>query len=107
MTCAEAETFHWIGELLAKMSPMLRQAFTMTYYDELSVEEAAALLGVTAGTFKSRVFRARQQLIQKTRRSLVTPIRSATQKLISAGSNEYLSAFARSSEMPSPEVASR
>jgi RNA polymerase sigma-70 factor (ECF subfamily) len=73
MACAEAETFRWIDKLLAKMSPALRQAFTMAYYDELSIEEAGALLGVTAGTFKARVFRARQHLIREARRSLVAP----------------------------------
>jgi RNA polymerase sigma-70 factor (ECF subfamily) len=40
MVCAEAETFRAIDELLRKMNPVLRQAFTMAYYDEMSVEEA-------------------------------------------------------------------
>jgi RNA polymerase sigma-70 factor (ECF subfamily) len=42
MVCAEAETFRAIDELLRKMNPVLRQAFTMAYYDEMSVEEAGA-----------------------------------------------------------------
>jgi ATP-dependent Clp protease ATP-binding subunit ClpA len=37
------------GEMLAKMKPTLRQAFTMTYYDELSGREACARLGISAG----------------------------------------------------------
>jgi RNA polymerase sigma-70 factor (ECF subfamily) len=72
---AEAETFRSIDQRLRKMSPLLRQAFTMAYYDELSFEEAGAVLGVTSGTFKSRVFRARQHLIRNTQRSLVAPSR--------------------------------
>jgi hypothetical protein len=54
MACAKAEAFRAINELVGKMSPVLRQAFMMVYYDELTIEEAGALLGVTAGTFKSR-----------------------------------------------------
>jgi len=46
MVCAEAETFRAIDELLRKMSPVLRQAFTMAYYDEMSVEEAGARLRI-------------------------------------------------------------
>jgi hypothetical protein len=89
MACAEAETFRTIDELLGKMRPLLRQAFTMAYYDELSVEEAGALLGVTAGTFKSRVFRARQHLIRRTKRSLVAPIRCAAHAPFSSGSSSF------------------
>lgn len=60
MACAEAETFRAINELLGGMSPVLRQAFTMAYYEELSAKEASALLGVIPGTFKARRYRARQ-----------------------------------------------
>jgi RNA polymerase sigma-70 factor (ECF subfamily) len=78
MLYAEEETFQSIDALLEKMSPMLRQAFRMTYYDEMSTEEAGALLGVERGTFKSRIFRARQILIQQVQRSRVTPLRGST-----------------------------
>ena len=74
---AEKETFIWIDVLLGKLSPLLRQAFRMTYYDEMSNEEAGAMLGVTAGTFKSRVFRARQDLMTQAQRVFVAPIRNA------------------------------
>ena len=70
MMFAEQETFQRIDVLLGKMSPMLRQAFSMTYYDELSNEEGGALLGVTTGTFKSRVFRARQDLRNRAQREV-------------------------------------
>ncbi len=53
----------------------------MAYYDELSFEEAGAVLGVTTGTFKSRVFRAKQYLIRNTQRSLVAPIRQRSGRL--------------------------
>jgi RNA polymerase sigma-70 factor (ECF subfamily) len=83
MVCAETETFRSIDQLLREMIPVLRQAFTMAYYDELSIEEAGTLLGVTPGTFKSRVFRARQYLVQQTQRSLVAPIGCATPHTVS------------------------
>lgn len=99
MICAEAEMFRHLDELLGKISPTLRQAFSMAYFEEASIEEASALLGVTAGTFKSRVFRARQHLVRRAQRSLVAPIRSATHTLFSAGSGSYAPASARSSGM--------
>ncbi len=77
MVHAERETFQFINGVLAKMTPALRQAFTMTYYDELSGREACALLGVPAGTFKARLFRARRQLLNQAQRDLVAPIRRA------------------------------
>lgn len=86
---AKAETLGLIDELLAKINPVLRQAFTMAYYEELSVAEAGSLLGVTATTFKSRVFRARQQLVRETRRALMAPIRNGTRTRFSAGRNSH------------------
>ena len=105
MACAEAETFRVIDELLRKMSPVLRQAFTMAYYDEMSVEEAGALLGVTAGTFKSRVFRARQHLIRQTQHSRVVPIRCVAHTLFSSNSSSFAASAASRAEIPSSEVA--
>src|SRR5258705_5248094 len=55
MVYEEEETFQLIDLELGRMSPVLRQAFTMTYYDEMSSREASTLLGVSTGTFKSRV----------------------------------------------------
>ena len=75
MIHAERETFECINGILGKMNPVLRQAFTMTYYDELSGPEASAVLGVSAGTFKARLFRARRQLLNRAQRVLEIPIR--------------------------------
>jgi RNA polymerase sigma-70 factor (ECF subfamily) len=105
MACAEAETFRSIDELLQKMSPLLGQAFTMAYYDELSFEEAGAVLGVTAGTFKSRVYRAKQYLIRHTQRSLVAPIRSASHTLFSYGRNSFAIPAAGPAQISPSEVA--
>lgn len=74
MMYAEEETFQLIDVLLGRMSPLLRQAFTMTYYQEMSNDEAGALLGITSGTFKSRLFRARRHLVNHAARSLLAPL---------------------------------
>ena len=78
MVLAERETVQLIDGILGKMKPVLRQAFTMTYFDELSGQEACALLGISSGTFKARLFRARRQLLDRTDRALVAPIHKTT-----------------------------
>lgn len=77
MEYAEQETSQFIDGLLGKMKPVLRQAFTMTYYDELSGREACAILGVSSGTFKARLFRARRHLLNQVQRALASPLRRA------------------------------
>jgi RNA polymerase sigma-70 factor, ECF subfamily len=105
MVCAEGETLQLIDILLGKMSPALRQSFTMTYYDELTSREACALLGVSIGTFKSRVFRARQHLMHLAQRSLVAPIRRAAHSPFSFDKVDLRAFAARPAEIASPEVA--
>lgn len=79
MAYAQEETLKWIDVLLVQMSPELRQAFTMTYYEEISSKDAGALLGVSTGTFKSRLFRARRHLVEEahrfTTRERIPPLR--------------------------------
>jgi RNA polymerase sigma-70 factor (ECF subfamily) len=75
---AKRETFDFINGILGKMKPMLRQAFTMTYFEELSGQEACALLGVSAGTFKARLLRARRELLNQAQRALLAPIHRTT-----------------------------
>jgi RNA polymerase sigma-70 factor (ECF subfamily) len=43
-----------------KLRPALQEAFRMTYYGELSHEEACRILNIPIGTFKARLFRARR-----------------------------------------------
>jgi len=105
MVYAEGETFQLIDVVLGRMSPLLRQAFTMTYYDEMSSREACALLGVSTGTFKSRLFRARRHLMEQAQRSLLAPIRRATQSPFSFGKVDLQALAARSAEISSPEIA--
>lgn len=101
MVNAEAEKMRWIARRLAEMKPPLRQAFTMAYYDELSVKEACALLGVPATTFKARVFHARRLLIRDARRSLRSPFRSASRVRFSAHNTAVAALSAPSSGMSS------
>jgi RNA polymerase sigma-70 factor (ECF subfamily) len=71
---AERETLQVINGILGKMKPALRQAFTMTYYNDLSGAEASAKLRISCGTFKARLFRARQQVLVKTERARISPM---------------------------------
>ena len=105
MACAEGETFQLIDALLGKMSPALRQSFTMTYYDEMTSREACSLLGVSIGTFKSRVFRARRHLVALAQRSLVAPIRIAAHSPFSFDKADFQPLSARPAETSSPEMA--
>jgi RNA polymerase sigma-70 factor (ECF subfamily) len=106
MCHAEGETFQLIDHLLVKMNPILRQAFTMTYYDELSNEDACALLGIRKGTFKSRLSRARQYLMNRAERCLVAPIRGVARPPFSQGKNDFQSFAARAAVIPSHEIRS-
>jgi len=105
MMYAEAETLQLIDVLLGRMSPLLRQAFTMTYYQEMSNEEAGALLGVTAGTFKSRLLRARRHLMNHAARSLLVPIRRAMDSPYPSRKSAFQTLALRSAESLPSETA--
>jgi len=105
MVYAEQETFQLIDILLGRMSPIRRQAFTMTYYQEMSNQEAGAILGVTTATFKSRLLRARRQLMKHTQRSLVAPIRRAMDSSYPSGKSAFQALAVRSAESSSQEIA--
>jgi RNA polymerase sigma-70 factor, ECF subfamily len=51
-----------LGPAIARLSPELRAAMQATVLDGLTCAEAGRLLGVPAGTVKSRCYRARQEL---------------------------------------------
>jgi RNA polymerase sigma-70 factor (ECF subfamily) len=78
MIHAKQETLQLVDGILGKMKPALRKAFTMTYFEELSGPEACAMLGVSIGTFKARLFRAKRQVFDQTQRALVPPIHRKT-----------------------------
>jgi len=103
MVYAERETFQFINAALDKMKPALRQAFTMAYRDEMSGSEACALLGVSSEAFKSRLLRARRQLLNQVRRIRVARIRSKTPAL--AHKNPFQPLAARQPAIGSLEVS--
>jgi RNA polymerase sigma-70 factor (ECF subfamily) len=51
-----------LGPALARLSPELRAVLEATVLDGLSTREASRLLGIPAGTVKSRARRARREL---------------------------------------------
>lgn len=53
-----------IEDALGRLAPDLREALVMVGIVGLSYEEAAVAVGVPEGTVKSRVFRARKQMLE-------------------------------------------
>lgn len=51
-----------IREAVEQLSPKLRTVTMLREYEGLSIEEIADVLGVSFGTVKSRIFRARERL---------------------------------------------
>lgn len=51
-----------VVEAVLALPPKYRAAVHLYYYEELSVEEIAAILGKRPGTIKSRLYRARTQM---------------------------------------------
>lgn len=63
----EGETNRILQDALAKLNPRLRAAFCLHYLEDLSMQEAAAKLGLSTEGTKSRVFRARSILRKRLR----------------------------------------
>lgn len=53
-----------VGDLLGRLDPDRRAAFVLTQVVGMSYEEAAVALGVPIGTIRSRVARARRDLVE-------------------------------------------
>jgi RNA polymerase sigma-70 factor, ECF subfamily len=60
---------HGIGELIARLPDAQREAFVLTQITGCSYAEAAELCGVQIGTIRSRVSRARAELIEMVRQA--------------------------------------
>jgi RNA polymerase sigma-70 factor (ECF subfamily) len=105
MACAEGETFRLIDGVLGGMTPALRQAFRMTYYDDMSIREACALLGVSTGAFKARLFRARRHLLNEINCFLVRPVRESTALAFSFVPKAVQPRAASAADMSSLQVA--
>jgi RNA polymerase sigma-70 factor, ECF subfamily len=60
---------HGLGELIARLPPAQREAFVLTQITGCSYAETAVLCGVQLGTIRSRVARARFELIELVRQA--------------------------------------
>jgi RNA polymerase sigma-70 factor, ECF subfamily len=60
---------HGLGELIARLPRAQREAFVLTQITGCSYAEAAELCGVQIGTIRSRVARARHDLIEMVRQA--------------------------------------
>ena len=106
MIHGERETLELINRILRKMKPTLRQAFTMTYFDEMSNREASGLIGVPEGTFKARLFRARRYLANHAPYPLLAPPRGrAAWTFSSSGKDDSQALATRPTEISSLEAA--
>jgi RNA polymerase sigma-70 factor, ECF subfamily len=63
MRAAAVDELHGLGDLVARLAPTQREAFVLTQITGCSYAEAAELCGVQIGTIRSRVARARLELI--------------------------------------------
>jgi RNA polymerase sigma factor (sigma-70 family) len=57
-----SETYGNLMQLVRELSPPMREAVQLCYFDGLTMREAAQVLDVPEGTFKARLWRARWQL---------------------------------------------
>jgi RNA polymerase sigma-70 factor, ECF subfamily len=68
--CRSAELGRHIAEAVARLSPSLQRTYRLCGMNGLSLKEAAHTLGVTEGTVKAQMSRARAKLTRLLRRSL-------------------------------------
>ena len=54
-----------VQDALETLSPMHREVMHLVFYENLTVRETAVLLGIPAGTVKSRMHHARQTLAKE------------------------------------------
>lgn len=66
--CRESELHEHVTRLLTRLSPRLRKVFQLRDLDGLTTREAAVILGVSAGTAKAQLMRARAKLRELMRR---------------------------------------
>jgi RNA polymerase sigma-70 factor (ECF subfamily) len=66
---AAPDEAHGLGELIARLPETQREAFVLTQVSGCSYAEAAELCGVQIGTIRSRVARARSDLVEMVRQA--------------------------------------
>ncbi|MFZ4850061.1 MAG: sigma-70 family RNA polymerase sigma factor [Caldilinea sp.] len=80
------ETRLEVQSLLEQLAPEYRTPLVLRYWEELSYEEIAAAMQVTVATVKSRLFRARQQLVALSQRAETLSVSPSAGKAEGAGS---------------------
>lgn len=60
-----------VQKAIDRLPIKLKEPLLLTYFDELTHQEAASLLGVTVKTIETRVYRARQRLAELLDRSAI------------------------------------
>ena len=60
LVASESRTI--LNAAISTLPPLQREALFLFEYEDLSLEEAAAVAGTDVGTFKSRLYRGRQRL---------------------------------------------
>lgn len=65
------ETAHTVKEAVMDLPEHYRDAVLCVYFQEMSIEAAAKTLGVSTGTVKSRLFRAKERLKQTLKETLL------------------------------------
>ena len=68
--CRNAELGRHIAKAVARLSPSLQRTYQLCGINGLSLKEAAHTLGVSEGTVKAQMYRARAKLTRWLRRSL-------------------------------------
>lgn len=61
-TLARAQSVARLDRAIARLPTKLKEPLLLTYFEEMSQQEAGDLLGVSAKTIEMRVYRARQHL---------------------------------------------
>jgi len=79
---ASAELSEAVQAAISALPPLQREAIVLCEFEELSLGEAAAVLGTDVGTLKSRLHRAREGL-----RRLLAPYRGHIATQLGRGSN--------------------
>jgi RNA polymerase sigma-70 factor (ECF subfamily) len=69
-SCARQEEVQILSQALGNLRPQMRKAIQLRDLEELSTEEAARRMGLSAGALKARLFHARRKLREKLSRNL-------------------------------------
>jgi len=56
------EAFSYLTDKIGKLGDKYRRILTMRYFDQMSYQEIAEVMGIHVGTVKSRLFKARELL---------------------------------------------